>query len=73
VREEVKKILRFWLDLGVDGFREDAITFISKTEGLPDDRILPASRGLFGTITTAPASTNICRSSAGTFSPATTA
>jgi glycosidase len=47
VREEVKKILRFWLDLGVDGFREDAITFISKTEGLPDDRILPASRGLF--------------------------
>ena len=46
VREEVKKILRFWLDLGVDGFREDVITFISKTEGLPNDRIMPASRGL---------------------------
>ena len=47
VREEVKKILRFWLDLGVDGFREDVITFISKPEGLPDDKIMPASKGIF--------------------------
>ncbi len=46
VREEVKKILRFWLDMGVDGFREDVITFISKAEGLPDDKLLPASRGI---------------------------
>lgn len=36
VREEVKGILRFWLDLGVDGFREDVITFIDKTPGLPN-------------------------------------
>ena len=46
VREEVKKILKFWLDMGVDGFREDVITFISKAEGLPDDHIMPASKGL---------------------------
>ena len=46
VREEVKKILKFWLDFGVDGFREDVITFISKKEGLPDDRLMPASRGI---------------------------
>ena len=46
VREEVKKILRFWLDMGVDGFREDVITFISKTEGLPNDHIMPASKGI---------------------------
>ena len=46
VREEVKKILKFWLDMGVDGFREDVVTFISKTEGLPDDHIMPASKGL---------------------------
>ena len=45
VRQEVKKILRFWLDKGVDGFREDVITFISKAEGLPDDW-MPAARGL---------------------------
>ena len=47
VREEVKKILRFWLDMGVDGFREDVITFISKKEGLPNDYIMPASKGFF--------------------------
>lgn len=35
VREEVKDIMRYWLDMGVDGFREDVITFISKAEGLP--------------------------------------
>ena len=47
VREEVKKILHHWLDMGVDGFREDVITFISKPEGLPDDRLMPASKGIF--------------------------
>ncbi|MBP5152647.1 MAG: alpha-glucosidase, partial [Lachnospiraceae bacterium] len=36
VREEVKKVLRFWLSMGVDGFREDVINFISKKEGLPN-------------------------------------
>ena len=46
VREEVKKIMRFWLDMGVDGFREDVITFISKKDGLPDDHLMPASKGL---------------------------
>ncbi len=46
VREEVKGILRFWLELGVDGFREDVITFISKKDGLPNDYFMPATRGL---------------------------
>ena len=32
LREEVKNILRFWLDLGVDGFRCDVITLISKKQ-----------------------------------------
>ncbi|MBQ3790853.1 MAG: alpha-glucosidase [Lachnospiraceae bacterium] len=36
VREEIKGIIRFWLDRGVDGFRMDVINFISKREGLPD-------------------------------------
>jgi oligo-1,6-glucosidase len=35
VREEVKDIMRFWLDMGVDGFREDVITFTGKTPVLP--------------------------------------
>ncbi len=36
VRREIVDIMRYWLDLGVDGFREDAIVYISKTPGLPD-------------------------------------
>ena len=47
VREEVKSIMRFWLDMGVDGFREDVITYISKVEGLPSAKIkLPAATGM---------------------------
>ena len=46
VREEVKDIMRFWLDMGVDGFREDVITFISKAEGLPNGFPLPAATGI---------------------------
>lgn len=47
VRQEVKKILRFWLDMGVDGFREDVITFISKTPGLPSSYPkLPMANGI---------------------------
>ena len=47
VRAEVERIMRFWLDLGVDGFREDVITYISKVEELPDDSPLkPAARGM---------------------------
>lgn len=32
LREEIKDVLRFWLDMGVDGFRCDVITLISKTQ-----------------------------------------
>ena len=47
VREEVKDIMRFWLDMGVDGFREDVITYIAKAEGLPNAKIkLPAATGM---------------------------
>ena len=46
VREEVKKILKFWLDMGVDGFREDVITYISKKEGLPNDYLFPIYKGM---------------------------
>ena len=47
VRAEVKKILRFWLDMGVDGFREDVITYIAKADGLPSAKVkLPAATGM---------------------------
>ena len=32
VREEIKDVLRFWLDMGVDGFRCDVINLISKKQ-----------------------------------------
>ncbi|NBE94711.1 glycoside hydrolase family 13 protein [Nonomuraea sp. KC401] len=36
VRGEFESILRFWLDLGVDGFRVDVAHGMVKPEGLPD-------------------------------------
>ena len=46
VRREMKDILKYWLDLGVDGFRCDVITIISKVEGLPNSkRLLPILKG----------------------------
>ncbi|BFZ57102.1 hypothetical protein PYCC9005_004152 [Savitreella phatthalungensis] len=36
VRDEVHRIMRYWMDKGVAGFRMDVINMISKTPGLPD-------------------------------------
>ncbi len=36
VREEFRRILRFWLDRGVDGFRVDVAHGMVKADGLPD-------------------------------------
>ena len=36
VRRAVDDLVEWWLDKGIDGFRMDAINYISKPEGLPD-------------------------------------
>ncbi|MEU3460046.1 glycoside hydrolase family 13 protein [Streptomyces sp. NPDC006733] len=36
VHDEFRSILRFWLDLGIDGFRIDVAHGMVKAEGLPD-------------------------------------
>lgn len=36
LRQDIYKMINFWLDKGVDGFRMDVINYISKVEGLPD-------------------------------------
>lgn len=36
VRNDVYKMMKWWLDKGVDGFRMDVINFISKVDELPD-------------------------------------
>lgn len=36
VRQELYRMIRWWLDKGIDGFRVDAISHIKKVPGLPD-------------------------------------
>lgn len=38
VREAVANVFKFYLDLGVDGFRMDVVNVFSKVEGLPNDK-----------------------------------
>jgi maltose alpha-D-glucosyltransferase/alpha-amylase len=38
VREEIEKIMGFWLQLGVSGFRLDAVPFLIEYRGLPKDQ-----------------------------------
>jgi oligo-1,6-glucosidase len=43
LREEIYKMMRFWLDKGVDGFRMDVISLISKPDefdSLPNDNLM---------------------------------
>jgi alpha-glucosidase len=41
VRNEMKKVMRFWLDRGVDGFRTDAINYLLESESFEDEPINP--------------------------------
>lgn len=41
VREELKNVLRFWLDLGVAGFRIDAVPHFFEDECFPDEEVVP--------------------------------
>ncbi len=45
VRTAVHRMMRWWLDRGVDGFRMDVINLISKDPGLPDGELLPHGYG----------------------------
>ncbi len=49
VRQEVYSMMRWWCDRGIDGFRMDVISMISKTPGMPDGDKKPGSMyGDFG-------------------------
>jgi len=41
VREAMKEVMRFWLNIGVDGFRVDAVYWMAKHPLLHDDAINP--------------------------------
>jgi maltose alpha-D-glucosyltransferase/alpha-amylase len=39
VREEIWQVMRFWLELGVDGFRVDAVPYLVEREGTPCENL----------------------------------
>lgn len=41
LREAIYRMMKWWLDKGIDGFRMDVINFISKVPGLPDGEVKP--------------------------------
>lgn len=48
VREEVFPMIDWWCQKGIDGFRMDVISMISKVPGLPDGKAGDSGRGDFG-------------------------
>ncbi|MDX1522420.1 MAG: alpha-glucosidase, partial [Anaerolineae bacterium] len=46
MRADIQKMIKWWLDNGIDGFRLDAINLISKVPGLPDNK--PDGRYVLG-------------------------
>lgn len=47
LRKEVYDMMDFWCQKGIDGFRMDVISMISKVEGLPDGELKPNGYGDF--------------------------
>ena len=48
VREEIYKMMDWWLQKGIDGFRMDVINMLSKAPGLPDVPAVTSDRYQFG-------------------------
>lgn len=39
LREEIYKMMNYWMNKGVDGFRLDVINLLSKNQNFPDDTL----------------------------------
>jgi oligo-1,6-glucosidase len=48
VREEIYKMMNWWLQKDIDGFRMDVVNMLSKTPGLPDAPVVTHDRYQFG-------------------------
>ncbi|WP_217586190.1 glycoside hydrolase family 13 protein [Lentibacillus saliphilus] len=48
LRKDVYKMMTWWLDKGIDGFRMDVINFISKDQRFPDGEPAPGKRYVSG-------------------------
>ena len=44
LREEIYKMMRYWLDMGVDGFRLDVVNLLSKDQSFPMDDFKTVTR-----------------------------
>lgn len=44
LRREIYKMMRHWLDKGVDGFRLDVINLLDKTDDYPDGQVRPGQQ-----------------------------
>lgn len=47
VRDEVFSMMNWWCEKGIDGFRMDVISMISKQPGLPDGKLYPGASYAF--------------------------
>lgn len=54
VREQFERILRFWLDRGVDGFRVDVAHGLGKKAGLPDWSVPEGGTGIVDEVSDCP-------------------
>ena len=54
VRNEIFRMMDWWLQKGIDGFRMDVISLISKPEGLPDGEPLPNGYASFQLVANGP-------------------
>ncbi len=54
VRDEIFRMMDWWLQKGIDGFRMDVISLISKPEGLPDGEPLPNGYASFQLVANGP-------------------
>lgn len=48
LRAEIYRMMHWWLEKGIDGFRMDVINMISKAPGLPDVPVVTSDRYQFG-------------------------
>ncbi len=54
VRQEVFSMMNWWCEKGIDGFRMDVISMISKEPGLPDGTVFPGGKYGFPNVVNGP-------------------
>ena len=61
MRKDVFSMMNWWCEKGIDGFRMDVISMISKKPGLPDGKLQPGRFTRIRAASTDPMCTNTFR------------